>query len=103
MAKRTMESLTEPMYYILLALHAQPMCGIDIADFIIRRTKGRVQVGPGTLYTILGKFEKEQLIEQIQLEGRKRTYRITGKGQDALLAELRRIRLCLADAESEGL
>ena len=103
MAKRSMESLTEPMYYILLALHAQPMCGTDIADHITRATGGRVQVGPGTLYTILGKFEKEDWICEVQRAGRQRTYRITQKGLAALRAEVARCRQCLADAEKEGL
>ena len=52
-----------------------------------------------TLYTILGKFEKEQYITQVEMEGRKRTYAITAKGRAAYEAELARLRQCVADAE----
>ena len=36
-------------------------------------------MGPTTLYTILGKFEAEQYIQETAVEGRKRTYAITEK------------------------
>ncbi len=99
MARKAMESLTEPMFYILLAFRQGEMCGTDVAEFIEHRTRGRVRMGPGTLYTILGKFEKEKLITETEVEGRKRTYRITEKGQQALKDELQRLRQCLRDAE----
>ena len=65
------------MFYVLMSFMGKEMCGIEIAEFVERKTKGRVRLGPGTLYTILGKFEEEHFIEEIQVEGRKRTYRIT--------------------------
>lgn len=58
-------------------------------------------VGPATLYTILAKFEQEKYIEEIAVEGRKRTYRITGKGRIAYREELERLKRCVADAGSE--
>jgi len=94
-----MDILTESMFYVLMALYREPMCGIEIADFIQRRTGGRLQMGPATLYTILGKFEKEDYIREIGVAGRKRTYRITGKGQQAYREELSRLKQCVADAE----
>lgn len=99
MPKRSMDSLTESMFYVLMALRQSPMCGIDIAAFIETRTRGRIRIGPATLYTILGKFEKEKYILETEVEGRKRTYRITAKGQQAYAAEMERLRACLADAE----
>ena len=100
MPKRAMEVLTESMFYVLIALSREPMCGIDIAAFVDRKTRGRVQLGPATLYTILGKFEKEGLILQTDVTGRKRTYAITKKGTEAYEEELARLRLCIADAEA---
>ena len=100
MPKKAMEILTESMFYVLMALQQSPMCGIDIAAWITDRTQGRVQLGPATLYTILGKFEKEQYIAETEVEGRKRTYRITSRGADAYREELNRLRLCLADADT---
>lgn len=98
MPKKAMEILTESMFYVLMALQTQPMCGIDIAAWIASRTKGRVQLGPATLYTILGKFEKEQYINETEVAGRKRTYRITPRGTEAYHQELERLRRCIADA-----
>jgi len=102
MPKKSMESLTESMFYVLMALGSDPMCGIDIAAWIKERTRGRVQLGPATLYTILGKFEKEQYIAETEVEGRKRTYRITTRGAEAYRDELNRLKQCLADAEHPG-
>jgi len=99
MPKKSMDTLTESMFYVLMALMQSPMCGIDIADFIEKRTRGRLQMGPATLYTILGKFEKEKYIRQTAVEGRKRTYEITGKGFEAYREELKRLKQCVLDAE----
>ena len=99
MPKKSMENLTESMLYVLMAFHCQPMCGIEVAAFLDTLTKGRVQMGPATLYTILGKFEKEHYLQEIHVEGRKRTYRITERGELAYAQELERLRTCLADAQ----
>lgn len=99
MPKKSMDTLTESMFYVLMALMTGPLCGIDIADFIEKRTKGRLKMGPATLYTILGKFEKEKYIRELCVEGRKRTYEITGKGFEAYWDELNRLKQCVMDAE----
>lgn len=99
MPRKAMDILTESMFYVLMALMTGPMCGIDIAQFIEVRTKKRLQMGPATLYTILGKFEKEKYIREIAVEGRKRTYQITQKGADAYREELNRLKQCVLDAE----
>lgn len=93
--------LTEPMFYVLMSFLHRDMCGIDVTEFVRAKTEGRVALGPGTLYTLLGKFVDERLIEQIDLSGRKRTYRLTDKGRAAYYEELNRLRTCLADAEQE--
>ena len=93
--------LTEPMFYVLMAFLHWEMCGIDVAAFVEKKTRGRVKLGPGTLYTLLNKFQDETLIEEIEVEGRKRTYRLTAKGREAYEEELERLRACLRDAEEE--
>ena len=102
MPKKAMVTLTESMFYVLMAFQNGEMCGIDIAEFIDTHTGGRVKIGPATLYTILGKFEKEKYIREIHVEGRKRTYLITKKGADAYQAELIRLKQCVADAEANA-
>lgn len=101
MAKKTLELLTETMFYVLMAFQRQEMCGADIVQFITARTNHRVSIGPGTLYTILAKFEEEALIVETAVEGRKRTYRITEKGKLLYAEEIARLRACIADAEAE--
>lgn len=51
--------LTEAMFYVLMALRRGELCGTEIAAWTERCTEGRVRLGPGTLYTILGRFLKE--------------------------------------------
>lgn len=94
-------ALTEPMFYVLMALLRRDQCGTEIADFAARRTQGRLALGPGTLYTILGKFQAETLIAETEVEGRKRTYRLTAAGRTVYEEERRRLRCCLLDAELE--
>ena len=100
MPRKSMESLTETMFYVLMAFCKGAMCGTDVADFIEQRTKGRILIGPATLYTILGKFEKEKYIKEIQVEGRKRTYEITEQGRNAYQEEVARLKQCVEDAKA---
>ena len=99
LARKTMETLTEAMFYVLMALRSKPMCGIEIASTIDALTEDRVNIGPATLYTVLGRFEKEGYIEEIEVSGRKRTYRITQVGLKAYQEELERLNRCLLDAQ----
>ena len=52
MAREQFQTLTEPMYYILLAL-TKECCGVDIMEKVSEISAGRVKVGPGTLYAML--------------------------------------------------
>ena len=106
MPKKPLDTLTESMFYVLMALYHAPMCGIDIAAFIEERTGGRLQMGPATLYTILGKFEKVKYIREIEVQVRRRTYEVTPLGREAWEEEVQRLRCCVANAEQtikEGL
>ena len=94
--------LTEPMYYVLMSFLRQDMCGTEITEFVDRKTRGRVNLGPGTLYTLLARFLDEGLIQETQVDGRKRTYHITPKGRAAFQEELERLRACTADGEEES-
>ena len=98
MPKKSMDILTESMFYVLMAFCKGAMCGIDVAEYIEKRTGGRILIGPATLYTILGKFEKEKCIVETDVEGRKRTYEITEKGRQAYTEEVMRLRQCVEDA-----
>ena len=102
MAKESLKVLTESMFYVLLSLMRQDRCGAEIVQFVDDTTAGRVPLGPGTLYTILAKFEEEGLIRETAVLGRKRTYAITDRGRALYRQELSRLKLCVADGEREG-
>ena len=93
--------LTEAMFYTLMAFLKSDVCGTEIAEAVSAKTGGRVHLGPGTLYTILGRFLDEGLITEIAVDGRKRTYRLTDKGREMYRLEVERLRRCLDDAEKE--
>lgn len=90
MAREQFQNLTEPMYYILLSL-LEERCGVDIMERVEEISKGRVKIGPGTLYALLGRFEKEKMIKETEVVGRKRSYIITDKGLAILKEEYERL------------
>lgn len=98
MPKKQLETLTESMYYILIALK-QPRCGIEISEFVSAITQNRVNLGPGTLYTLLSKFQNEDVIKEIACEGRKRTYVISDKGKIMLEEEFQRLQIMIEEGK----
>lgn len=101
MAREKFQTLTEQMFYILLCLR-QERCGADVMAWISETTHQRVAVGPGTLYNLLEQFLRAGYIRETKVEGRKRSYVITSAGQEALEAEVRRLRQLTADYERLG-
>ena len=93
--------LTEPMYYVLMSFLRREMCGTEVTDFVDRKTKGRVRLGPGTLYTLLARFQDEGMIAETSVDGRKRTYKLSDKGRAAFEEELARLRACVNDGLEE--
>ena len=61
MSKEIKRILTQPMYYVLLSLREQRH-GYEIMQYVEWLTKGRVKIGPGTLYSLLSKFEEDEWI-----------------------------------------
>ena len=99
MAREKFQTLTEQMFYILLCL-GRERCGADIMERVPAMTGGRVSVGPGTLYNLLEQFLQADYIRETKVEGRKRSYLLTPAGQEALEAEVRRLRQLTADYET---
>ena len=98
MAREQFQTLTEPMYYILLAL-TEECCGVDIMEKVKQISYGRVLVGPGTLYAMLAKFEENGVICLTASEGRKKSYIITEIGREMLQKEYERLLLMARDGE----
>ena len=98
MARKKYKTLTEQMFYILLCLKNE-CCGIDIMDMVSEMTSGRVVIGPGTLYTLLGDFLKEGFIAETAVNGRKRSYILTEIGKEILCEEYDRLKVQVVDFE----
>lgn len=100
MAREKLQTLSEPMYYILLAL-LEERCGVDIMKKVEEISGGRITVGPGTSYALLDKFLKQGVIRETKVEGRKRSYIITDYGRELLHKEYDR--LCQMITEGKDL
>lgn len=96
MAREQFQTLSEPMYYILLAL-LEEECGVDIMDKVQKLSKDRISVGPGTLYTLLDRFLKAEMIVETKVEGRRKNYIIAEGGMKALIEERKRLKSLLDD------
>lgn len=98
MARVKFQTLTEPMYYVLLSL-VNESCGVDIMDNVKVISNGRILIGPGTLYAMLPKFEEAGMIKQISLSGRKKSYKITEFGKEMLETEYMRLKVMSDDGK----
>ena len=103
MPKEALSSLTEPMYYVLLSL-TEPQCGIEIMERVKELSHCRLTIGPGTLYTMLSKFEDNGLIVPVTGTladpGKRKRYVITRLGRELLEAEYERLKKCIEDGRS---
>lgn len=96
MARARFQTLTEQMFYTLLCLKEE-CCGMDILDRVPAMTDQRVNVGSGTLYTLLEQFLDGGMIRETRAEGRRRSYILTEKGREMLEKECARLRAQLED------
>lgn len=90
MAREQFQTMTEPMYYILLAL-TEECCGVDIMEKVRQISGGRVKVGPGTLYAMLSRFEENDVIRKTAEEDRRKSYIITDTGRQMLKDEYEKV------------
>ncbi|MEV4537766.1 PadR family transcriptional regulator [Asanoa sp. NPDC049518] len=99
--------LTPAVLHILLALSAQDRHGYGIMKQVESDSKGKVTMGPGTLYGSIRRMtdagliaESDRRIDPSLDDERRVYYRITALGQQALGAELQRYREVVAVARS---
>ncbi|MER7283674.1 helix-turn-helix transcriptional regulator [Dactylosporangium sp. NPDC000244] len=81
---------SEPALLILISLAEGAKHGYAMQEDIAALTGERP--GPGTLYGAIRRLEEQRLIEQLPEEDRRKPYRLTDQGAQALQAELVRIR-----------
>ena len=100
MARKKLDTLTEQMYYVLLAL-TEERHGYGIMQDTAALTGGRVIIGAGTLYALLSRFEADGLIRLSAERDNRKYYRLTEEGRRVLEEELRRLQRQAADGERE--
>jgi DNA-binding PadR family transcriptional regulator len=84
--------LTEPTYYILLAL-AEPLHGYAVMQKVEQLSHGAVIVGPGTLYGAFSTLERDGLIVKVAEVERRKSYALTALGRQVLLAQIGRLQV----------
>jgi DNA-binding PadR family transcriptional regulator len=103
--------LTPPVFHILLALVPEDRHGYGIMQDVAQQTDGELQMGPGTLYGCIKRMLAAGLIEESgelpdpalgpgSGEERRRYYRITPQGRQAVRTEAQRLAMALNAAKS---
>jgi DNA-binding PadR family transcriptional regulator len=97
--KKVSAPLTPAVLHILIALSTQERHGYGIMKQVETDSRGKVKMGPGTLYGSLGRMidaglirESDKKIDPEMDDERRVYYKITAAGEKALSAELARYR-----------
>ena len=90
--------MTETTYYTLLSVIV-PRHGYAIMQYVSELTRGRIVLGTGTLYTMVGRLVADGIIVQVPQDGKK-AYQITDTGTELLQVETQRLGKQLADGVS---
>lgn len=98
MARDQFQTLTEPMYYTLLAL-GQVRNGSEITAWVSQITNGRINLAPGTLYALLAQFLENDLIKRVDADKKGKHYILTEEGKDLLKEEVARLKLLISNYE----
>lgn len=80
----------EPAILVLTSLAGGDKHGYAITQDVATETG--VVLGAGTLYAVIARLESQGLIESLPADGRRRPYRLTAAGADALSAQAARMR-----------
>jgi DNA-binding PadR family transcriptional regulator len=91
--------LSEATYYVMLALD-EPRHGYAVMQTVEAMSDGAVTIGPGTLYGAFNTLEKQQLIEKVSEEERRKTYGLTGLGRDVLSEQVRRLEVMVRNGRA---
>jgi DNA-binding PadR family transcriptional regulator len=91
-----MPALTPAVFHILLALAGGELHGYGILKDVLRQTDGAVRLGPGTIYGTLQRLMESGWVEESDgpaaaVDERRRHYRLTRPGRQALEAEVQRM------------
>jgi DNA-binding PadR family transcriptional regulator len=99
--------LSEVAWEILLALAGEERHGYAILLEVERRTRGRLQLLPGSLYRALHRMREQGLLEESDApdaeDPRRRVFRLTELGRRTASAEARRLAEAARAAGAAGL
>jgi DNA-binding PadR family transcriptional regulator len=98
MPKRKLDPLPSAAFQILLCLADQDLHGYGIMRQVEEQTKGRMRLGPGTLYSSIQALLEDGLIEEVDRgkdaeagDERRRYYRLRTFGRKLARAEAERL------------
>ncbi|MCC7186694.1 MAG: helix-turn-helix transcriptional regulator [Acidobacteria bacterium] len=88
--------MTPAVFHVLLALAAGERHGYAILKDILERTHGKVRMQAGTLYGTLQRLLDLGWVEEVdapddEVDARRRYYRLSREGRDALRVEVARM------------
>ncbi|ARK32317.1 PadR family transcriptional regulator [Halalkalibacter krulwichiae] len=102
---KQLEQLTDSVFYIMAAL-TKPRHGYAVMNVIEEATKGAVKIGPASMYTIIKKLLKQELIYLYdESDSRRKTYFLTDKGREVLTEDIERRKVMIqiaVDGLKEG-
>ena len=100
-----MVPLTPAVVHVLLSLAGGERHGYGILKDVLHQTNDRVRLGPGTLYGTLQRLMEAGWVEECtgssRAEERRRYYRLTRAGRDALQVEVDRLDLLVRAARAQ--
>ena len=83
---------THAEFHVLLSLMEGPRHGYGIMQDVVVMTDGRLNIGPGTLYSMIKRLLNADVIEECDADGeRRRCYRLTRKGRRVTADEAERL------------
>src|SRR5437588_6104753 len=103
-----MPPLTPAVMHVLLSLAGGERHGYGILKEVLRQTQNQVRLGPGTLYGTLQRLMESGWVEETDGPGhardeRRRYYRLTRSGRDALKAEVDRLDALVRAARAQNI
>lgn len=102
--------LTPAVFHVLLALAHGELHGYAIMQSVRESTQGTIKMGPGTLYGTIKRLLAVGWIEECDTrpdpdldDERRRYYRLSGSGRQALEAEARRYEAIVRATRRRGI
>ncbi len=95
---------------LLVLVQQGPRHGYALKEELLRRTDGRLNLGPGTLYRTIQSMLRDGLTQEVAKSSdskvddeRRRNYQITALGRQVVAAEARRLEQLVELARDERL